>query len=373
MSSPKKKLTVAIVGGGTGGHITPALAVAEELVKRNVEVLFIGSTNGPEKQIVRDAGYRYYGVQSGKLRRYFAWLNIIDAIRVGIGLIQSWILLQRLRPEVVFTKGGYVTVPVAYSASFLEIPIVAHETDVVMGLANRLVAPKATLVCTGFPINAYPKHLQPKLRYTGNPIRPQFLKPLPAQAKVAASLGFAVSRQTLLVMGGSQGALRINELIWESLLDLLEEYQVIHLTGADHIKTADQKKLELGQRLAKRYMPFGYVGDEFIGFLGFADLVISRAGGSLAELSFLKKPTILIPLSIAASDHQRANARVFRRKDAVVYLEETQLTSHTLVKAVEQLMKDGKERQRLSRAIGLFSSPDAAAMIAEVIMAAPKR
>lgn len=365
----QRKLRIVITGGGTGGHITPALAVAEALKKQDVEVVFIGSVNGPEKQLVKQAKLPFYGIQAGKLRRYASWENLIDAFRVVIGLGQAWMLLMRLKPVAVFAKGGFVSVPVAYAAHFLEIPVVAHESDVVMGLANRLVLNKAEVMCTGFPVAAYPSTMRPKLHFTGNPIRELFRQKLPSRATLLDRYELTSSRPVVLALGGSQGARGINRLLLDDLALFLEDFQLIHITGQLDNEWALRTTKQLPPRLLKRYRQFSFVHDELVEYMALADVVVSRSSANvLNELAWLKKPTILIPLPSSASDHQRANAQLFAERSAAKVFEEDQLTSQQLHQELEDLLKDKAQREAMARSIHQFSSPQAVELIAEIIL-----
>lgn len=360
-------MKIVIAGGGTGGHITPALAVASELQKRGCVVTFIGSRGGPERELV--VGYPFFAITAGKLRRYFSLLNCLDAFRVVIGFFESLFLLTRLDPQVVFAKGGYVTVPVVYAAALLNIPVVAHESDAVLGLANRLIASKVKAICTGFPVSFYPRRLQWKLHFTGNPIRELFYRAPTERKKVLTQLGFSLARPTVLVMGGSQGASAINELIFSSLATLLKEVQLIHLTGKRDRDKAEEQRARLPRRLAQRYQVYDFVTDELAEFLTVADVVVSRASANaLAELAYLQKAVILIPLPLAASDHQRANAAIFTKKQAAIVLFQDQLTGDSLTQVIFDLLEDPKQRQDLSRSIHSLSSPSAGRVIAEIVI-----
>lgn len=366
----KNRLNIAIVGGGTGGHITPALAVAEVLKKDHI-IWFVGSSNGPEGEIIRRLHYPFYGIAAGKLRRYASWDNVVDLFRVAFGFFQSLGLFIRQRPDVLFAKGGYVTVPAVYAAALIGIPVVAHESDVVMGLANRLVFSKAKIMCTGFPESAYPAAIRTKLRFTGNPVRSIFRQGIPTKLETMRELDFSLRRPVVLILGGSQGAQPINTLIWSRLPELLELTQVIHLTGSSHYKEAVSVYDHLSPKLQKRYQPFGFVGEELPAYMAVADIVISRASANVtAELAALRKPMILLPLPGAAADHQRANARLYKKKQAAVVVEEVGLTSQQLIAAVARLLDDSEKRAELSKAVRLFDSPQAAQLIADTMVAA---
>lgn len=359
---------VAIVGGGTGGHIMPALAVAEVLRQQRQTISFIGSTGGPEQELVKQANLPFYGIQAGKLRRYLDWRNIVDVVKVVVGIWQAWRLLRRLSPDVVFAKGGYVSVPVVYVASWLNIPVVAHESDAVMGLANRLAAQKATVICTGFPISSYPASLRKKLRFTGNPIRQLFRQKLPDRASLLKKYHLEAKRPILLVMGSSQGAHALNQLVIDGLDALLERWQVIHLTGPADSEWAQQVKQQLPVNRDAAYLPYGFVGEEMAELLSLADVVVSRSSAnSIAELAALGKATVLVPLPSAASDHQRMNARLLAKKEAAVVVEQSELTAESLINLLDELMTDSERLAQLRRSIKAFYSPQAAELIAEAV------
>lgn len=364
-------MKIVVTGGGTGGHLIPALAVALELRSMGCKVYFIGSELGPEKELVEAEKFEFYGIQTGKLRRYFSISNLIDLGRVIVGFLQSYKLLLKIKPQAIFAKGGYVSLPVVYAAAFLEIPIVAHESDVVMGLANKLTLAKANLICTGFPLEYYDKSNRPKLRFTGNPIRPFFYKNSANKKAIMAKLKFVASRPILLVVGGSQGAHEINNLIFEQLAILLSATQIIHLTGEKDLKIAQELKKQLTKKLSDRYLPFGFMKDEIVDFMRCADLVVTRSGANiLSELATLRKPALIIPLPNSASDHQLQNALVLKKQSAAIVLEQANLNSVELASRIIGILADHNQLNSLSRSIGFFSSPKAASIIAEIVIEA---
>jgi UDP-N-acetylglucosamine--N-acetylmuramyl-(pentapeptide) pyrophosphoryl-undecaprenol N-acetylglucosamine transferase len=363
-----KKLKVVIAGGGTGGHVTPAIAVGDALRKQGCEVVFIGSHNGPEREMVAAAKFPFHPIQSGKLRRYAALANITDAFRVALGFFQARNLLARIKPDVVFAKGGFVSVPVVYAAAFLEIPIVVHESDVVMGLANRLAIDKASVVCTGFPIDSYPSELRKKLRFTGNPIRQIFYDKQPTRAEIANKFGLTAARPVVMFIGSSQGAHDINQMVFDQLPVLLEHLQIIHITGVDDLEAAQELKKSLPIKQSKRYLPYGFVKNELPLLMGVSDLVVSRASANvLTELATLRKAVVLIPLPSAASDHQRANATVYQKRGAAIVIEQDDITSSQLAARVIGMLEDKEQLAHLRRSIGFFQSPQAADLIAEIV------
>lgn len=360
---------IVITGGGTGGHIMPALAVAEELRQAGHTVMFIGSSHGPERELVEAQGLEFYGIEAGKLRRYFDWQNFVDSFRVVVGVLQAGLILSRLKPDAIFAKGGYVSVPVAYAASWLGIPVVAHESDAVMGLANRLVSRSAEVVCTGFPVSTYPATLRAKLRFTGNPVRQLVTQKLSTKAELYKKYSLDPKRPTLLFMGSSQGAHPINELVVSALTDLLADWQVIHLAGPADAAWVVEVKAKLPAESKSYYLPYGFVGEDLPELLVLADLVFSRASAnSVAELAALGKATVLIPLPSAASDHQRANAKVIAKQEGSIVVEQSELSSNKLVKLIKKLLADEDQLKALRRNIKAFYSPQAPKLIAEAVV-----
>jgi UDP-N-acetylglucosamine--N-acetylmuramyl-(pentapeptide) pyrophosphoryl-undecaprenol N-acetylglucosamine transferase len=363
---------IVITGGGTGGHVAPALAVAEVLQQQGHTLHFIGSTNSVERELVEHHKIQFSAIQTGKLRRYFSLENLVDFFRVGIGLSQAFFLLIKLKADVIFAKGGYVTVPVVYAAKLLNIPVVIHESDAVMGLANRLIAKQAVTICTGFPSVAE-AHTTAKTVFTGNPIRSVFIGKLPTIEQTRTHLGLEAKLPTALFMGGSQGAHAINQMVLAMLEAVLPKLQIIHLTGERDSGWATKVKQQLPEALRHRYHPFGFVRDELPAFISLADVVVSRASaGVINELAALGKPTILIPLPSAASDHQRANAKILSDKQAAIVLEEQEIDSHQLRNTIDAVLQNNTLQQQLVDNIRSFYISDAATMIADVIVKAAK-
>ncbi|MDP2691429.1 MAG: UDP-N-acetylglucosamine--N-acetylmuramyl-(pentapeptide) pyrophosphoryl-undecaprenol N-acetylglucosamine transferase [bacterium] len=302
MNNPSK--IIIFTGGGTTGHVTKNLIVMSELKKKlsPIELHYLGSNNGKEKELVNRNLCRFHAISTGKFRRYFALESIPDFFRFLRGVWQSFWLLKKIRPNLVFSSGGYVALPVAIGAWMNRIPMITHETDSTPGLANRWIARLAEQVLLGFE-SARP-YFKNNTIFVGNPISPGLFKG--SKEKALHELGFSRQRKTLLVMGGSQGAKQINELVWELLPKLLEHWQVIHLTGKGKMNTSRNDSF---------YQAFEYITDDYTDFLTAADLVISRAGGnSLAELEALNKLAIIIPLRSAAGDHQMKNALEMKKK-----------------------------------------------------------
>ena len=322
---------IVMTGGGTAGHVTPNIALLPNLKKSGFEISYIGSYQGMEKNLIEEQGITYYGISSGKLRRYFNLKNITDPARVVKGFFQAKKLLKKLRPDVVFSKGGFVSVPVVLAAKTLRIPAIIHESDITPGLANKLAIPAAYKVCCNFPetLKYLPKE---KAVLTGSPIRAELLS---GSRNTALSFcKFSSEKPIILVIGGSSGSKFLNDTI-RSLLDIfLKDYQIIHLCGKGNLdKSLNQKA---------GYIQFEYDSGELRDMLAAADLVISRAGAnSICELLALHKPNILIPLSAAASrGDQILNAKSFQKQGFSYVLEEEQLSAETLCEAVKYVFQN---------------------------------
>lgn len=316
---------IVLTGGGTAGHVTPNIALLPKLRELSFEISYIGSYQGIEKDLVEAAGVRYYGISSGKLRRYLDVKNLSDPFKVVKGLGQSIHLLRKIKPDIVFSKGGFVSVPVVLAARFCHIPVIIHESDITPGLANKLAIPAARKVCCNFPETL--KYLPAdKAILTGSPIRQELLTGDAAVAKNYCH--FTSDKPVLLIIGGSTGSRIINDAIRAQLPTLLKDFQIIHLCG----------KGNLDDNLSNTngYAQFEYVSQQLKDMFALADLVISRAGANaICELLALRKPNILIPLSAAASrGDQILNAKSFKKQGFSYVIEEENLTKETLLDAI---------------------------------------
>jgi UDP-N-acetylglucosamine--N-acetylmuramyl-(pentapeptide) pyrophosphoryl-undecaprenol N-acetylglucosamine transferase len=296
---------VLFTGGGTAGHVTPNIALLEAAIGKNWEVAYVGSTAGIEREMIGALGIPYYSVASGKLRRYFSWQNFIDPFFILWGMLQSVVLCLRLRPDAVFSKGGFVAVPLVVAAWLLRVPVISHESDVTPGLANRLTYPFCRKICVTF--EATVRYLPGgKVNVTGTPVRQSLVTGDAATG--LGFLGFSGEKPVLLVFGGSLGAATINIQVRRALPVLLQEFDVVHVVGNGNLETAIEQPGYIN-----RYVQKEFVGEEFGHVLAAAAVVVSRAGAnSLYELLMTRKPHLLIPLGKAASrGDQLDNARVF--------------------------------------------------------------
>ena len=339
---------IILTGGGTAGHVTPNLALLPSLRKEEFEIHYIGSYNGIERRLIEDAGIPYDGISSGKLRRYFDIKNFSDPLRVLKGYGQAKRLMKQYRPDIVFSKGGFVSVPVVLAAKHYKIPVIIHESDMTPGLANKICIPAAKKVCCNFPetLNYLPKD---KAVLSGSPIREELLTGDRLSGLQYA--GLSANRPVILVIGGSLGSVTVNHAVRSILPKLLSQFQVIHICGKGNL---DESLIG-----TSGYVQYEYVDKPLRHLFAAADLIISRAGAnSICEILALRKPNSLIPLSAAASrGDQILNANSFAKQGFSTVLEEEVLTSDTLYQAVSDTYKkrtafiEAMEKSTLNNAV----------------------
>lgn len=325
---------IVLTGGGTAGHVTPNIALLPHLKEAGYEVYYIGSYNGIEKNLMENLGVTYYGISSGKLRRYLDVKNLTDPFRVIKGFSEAKKLMEEIKPDIVFSKGGFVSVPVVVAASKCKIPVITHESDMTPGLANKISSRYAHKVCCNFPETV---PLIPKNRgvLTGTPIRAELLAG--DKAEGLALCGFDSAKPVIMIIGGSLGAQRVNEAMRAILDRLLQRFNVIHVCGKG--KTDESLVGTAG------YKQFEYVNAELKHLFAAADIVVSRAGANaICELLAMKKPNLLIPLSAEASrGDQILNARSFERQGYSMVLEEHEITDAMLFNTIITLYDKRKE------------------------------
>ena len=327
MSDTNQK-KIVLTGGGTAGHVTPNMALLPKLREDGWEILYIGSKTGIEKEICEKNGVDYVAISSGKLRRYMNLKNLSDPFRVIKGFFEASSAIKKFRPDVVFSKGGFVAVPVVAAAAANGVPVISHESDMTPGLANKLAAPFSKKICCNFPETA---ELLPagKGVVSGSPIREAILTGSREEGLRLA--GFDGTRPVILVIGGSLGAQHVNEAIRGILEKLLAKYDIIHICGAGNVDESLSDK--------KGYKQYTFVTEELPHLFAAADLFVSRAGANaICEILALKKPNLLIPLSLAASrGDQILNAKSFAKQGFSKMLEEEDMTAETLEKAIDDL------------------------------------
>lgn len=332
------KKTIVFTGGGSAGHVTPNIAIIKELDASKMNIHYIGSKNGIEKELINKLQIPYYGISSGKLRRYIDFENVKDIFRVLKGCIQARRILKKLKPDLVFSKGGFVSVPVIIAAKSLKIPIFIHESDMTPGLANKISQRFATKIFTSFAETKkyFPEN---KTMVIGSPIRKEILNG--SWEKGRAFLNFSTNRPILTIMGGSLGAKKINEMVRASLKELTSKYQIVHLCGKGNV---DKELLQI-----PGYQQFEYINDELPDILAATDIVITRGGSNaIFEFLALKIPMIIIPLTKQQSrGDQILNAKAFEDKGYSLTIEEEHLTKESLVSSLEYVMSK-KENYQLA-------------------------
>lgn len=347
--------TIVFTGGGSAGHVTPNLAIISKLKKRGWDIQYIGSRDGIEKDIIHHAGISFHHISSGKLRRYFDMKNIKDPFKVVKGIGEAYMLLRKLKPAIVFSKGGFVSVPVIVASWLHRIPVISHESDMTPGLANKISMPFVTRMCVNFPESL--KHIKgDKGICTGLPIRDQILQGKASRAYDLCE--FHKQKPVLLIMGGSLGAQAINKAVRDALDPLLERFQIVHICGKGHVDDTYAKR--------RGYKQFEFINDELADVLAMTDIVLSRAGAtSIFEFLALGKPMLLIPLTRQASrGDQILNAASFEKKGYAHVLFEENVTAETLVQHLDRVYED---RERIVNNIRTTQQSNAADTIVDLI------
>lgn len=346
---------IVLTGGGSAGHVTPNMALVPSLKELGYDIQYIGSYDGIEKKLIEEMQIPYLGISSGKLRRYMSAKNFSDPFRVIKGYREAKQFMKSYKPDIVFSKGGFVTVPVVVAAHKYKIPVIIHESDMTPGLANKLAIPHATKVCHNFPET---KEYLPegKSVLTGSPIREEL-----RHGNKLAGLelcGFTANKPVVMVVGGSLGAKAINDAVRDALPELLKTYQIVHLCG----------KGKMDETLLKTpgYKQFEYIKEEMKDLFAMSDLIISRAGANaICEILALKKPNILIPLPASASrGDQILNAGSFERQGFSMILPEEDITTKCLIDTIHDVYNN---RQTYIDAMSNSEMSDAVSIIVNLI------
>ena len=364
-------LNIAFTGGGTGGHIYPGLAVYDELKKilsgREYKIIWIGSSSGMDRSIVEAAGIEFFGIPSGKLRRYFSLQNITDLFRIAGGFFAARKIIKKQKIKLLFSKGGFVSVPPCAAAASLGIPVFTHESDYSPGLATKINA--RFVSDTGGIFTAYeetakffPVNVRDRITKTGNPVRGIFYGADPAKGR--AFLGLGEDSRILLVLGGSQGAKEINELIRAALPELTSIYTVVHQTGSGN---------ESDVPASDRYKPYPYFKEEMPHVIAAADLVMGRSGAGIWEWAFLGKPMLLLPLRGSGTrGDQVENARFFAQAGAAQVLSfpyiDGKINSDEFLQAVKSLAEDSQKRKIMVEASAKICEKNSAEIIARTLL-----
>ncbi|MFA6407975.1 MAG: UDP-N-acetylglucosamine--N-acetylmuramyl-(pentapeptide) pyrophosphoryl-undecaprenol N-acetylglucosamine transferase [Candidatus Paceibacterota bacterium] len=371
-------MKIVFTGGGSGGHFYPIIAIAEALqdLVREEQLLapnlyYIAPQPFDEKALFEN-GIVYIRIPAGKMRRYFSLLNISDSFLTLTGTLAAIVTLFRIYPDVVVSKGGYASVPTVLAAHLLHIPIIIHESDAKPGRANLLAAKWATKIAISFDSAAeyFPKSVQSKIARTGIPVRKALMRLEPEGAR--QYLGLESSIPTIFILGGSQGAVKINEVVLSALPELVSFANVIHQTGPANFKNVESvsKVVLTKDPHADRYHPINYLNQTSMQrAAGVADIVVSRAGAnSIAEIGLWRKPAILIPIPESVSHDQRTNAYAYAGTGAAVVIEEENLSSHIFAAEIQRIVKDPELSKRMGAAAEGFTDIDAARVLASEVL-----
>lgn len=368
-------MRVLVSGGGTGGHIYPALAVATQLRwEYQAEILYLGSDDGLESELAPATGFPVATVKAGKLRRYISWQTITGVARVPVGIAQAIGIVRRFQANAAFTTGGYVAVPAALAACLNGVPLLMHQEDVPPNLSNKLIAPLATRISVAFAdsVAYFPAH---KTLQLGNPLRQAFLdirQTSPRQAR--SMLGLDAETPLLLVTGGSQGARHLNQTVCHALPDLLAHCQVLQISGKglfDETRALSERKLSGVDEVARRrYRLEPYLDAQMPVALQAADVVLCRAGAAtLSELAVLGKPAILVPLPPAiGGSPQEANAAMFGRKQAAQVIRNDDLSPQVIVEHVLSVILSDALKESMANAALALAKPQATQAIAAAVI-----
>lgn len=369
---PKMK-KIAISGGGTAGHVFPALAVMKEIkkLKKDSDFLYLGSKGGFEAKIIPQEGFRFISIPCGKIRKYFDPIalvqDVVDLIKIPFGLLKSFFVLRKEKPDAIFIKGGYVSLPVGLSASLLKIPFLIHESDLELGLANRVLSRFASKIAVSFPKDFY-NLPQEKLIFSGNPIREKLVEGNKKKALKFFNLG--ENLPTILIIGGSQGARKINYAILDCLPELLKSCQIIHLVGFWDWEDFSKKYHSLADKEKTRYKIFKFLEEKELGLAyAVSDLIVSRGGANvLAEISALGKPSILIPIP----GHQENNIRFYTKKEAGEFISNKVISGKVLSFKIKVLLSHPSYMKKLAKNIKKLSHPGAAKILAKEVLSLRK-
>lgn len=364
---------IVFTGGGTGGHIFPGIAVAEVLQKEtNVPIIWIGSNNATDQAYVRSGGITFYGIPAGKLRRYFSLKNLIDGFKIIGGFFASLVLLLRFRPDFVFSKGGFVSVPPCAAARCLKIPVITHECDFSPGLATRINARFAKRIFISYAKTAafFPHSVQQKLIVTGNPVRLRFYT---ADAETGkAFIRYTGNKPILFVQGGSLGAVQINLLVEQSIIFLAEHFFIVHQTGAQHRMQGDRiKELLAHERpdLSEQYRSFPFIREQMPDVLAASSLVMARAGANtIWEAAAVGKPLLLLPLEKGSSrGDQIENASFFAEQGAAKVLYSGEATVQALCKQLTDFLEHPEQLTAMAHASAALTGEKPAVKIAQLL------
>ncbi|MCL4508740.1 MAG: undecaprenyldiphospho-muramoylpentapeptide beta-N-acetylglucosaminyltransferase [Chloroflexi bacterium] len=361
-------MRIVIAGGGSGGHIYPGLAVAEDLTARDpcCEIQWIGTQHGIEERVLSTQRFRSHFIRAGKLNRFLGRQFVVDLAKVPVGAFDALMLLRQIAPDRVLTCGGFVAVPVGLAAAMLGIPFLALQQDVRPNLANRILAPFATAIAVAFP-DSMTAFRRLNVVVTGNPLRSDLDRG--CGDRLRAQLSWSSQDPCVLVMGGSQGARAINEMVWQHLRQWLEACRVLHVVGGRWVERANEIKTSLPATLTRRYEPRAFLDRDYPDALSLADVVVTRAGAaSLSEIAALGKCAVLIPLPPPRGrSPQESNAALFARHRAAIVLYQRQTSALELLSVVSALLASPARRRELAMAARRLGNPGATRNVSDLL------
>lgn len=372
----KQKKYVLLAGGGTGGHAAPILAIYERLSKNPKIDLCVVGVGSKEEKVFLENIPNYHTIFSGKIHRSFTLRNILELIKICAGLTQATVMLIIRRPDLVFSKGGYASLPIVFAARILRIPYYFHESDIEMGKTNRMMAKKAAKIFVMYPLEYYRGIPKEKMVFSGPILRESFYIKKAPNRKL---FGFENDKPILLITGGSQGSLHLSNKIIETARELLRKYNIIHQAGKHSIEIAEKFRQSLESDLKNSYYVCDFLKKEsgkdmMVAAIEAADLVIARSGSTIVEMAILGKPMILVPWKYSAQDHQLKNAQYFVCKKSAVMITDDQLTKRSLIEHVVELYKDKDQLKTLSlNAKKLFPNNGTEIICAEIIKQLEKK
>lgn len=347
-------MKIILSGGGTGGPVSPLIAIYQEIKKRQpqADFLWVGTKSGPEAKMVSSYGINFQSISSGKLRRYFSWQNFFDPILIFIGFIQSFFIILKYKPNLIMSAGGFVAVPVALAAWILKKPVIIHQQDIRTGLANKIMTPLAKVITVSFAksLKDFP---QQKTSVVGNPVRQEILQ---GNKKAGLNfLGFDENLPVVLVMGGGTGASFLNQLVEKSISELIKFCQVVHLTGSRAVKEINDP----------RYKKFEFLTKEIKDVFAASDLAVTRGGmATLTEFAALAKPTLIIPMP----GQQEENANEFFKNNAAAVIKQQNLNPENFVTAIKELLDSPNELETFRRNMPKVLDTKAAERIVNIIL-----
>lgn len=367
-------MNILFTGGGTAGHVFPIIAIVRKIKEnpnaKNIKFFYIGPKDEFSASLLAQEGIQVRQIFAGKIRRYFSLKNIVDLVfKTPVGFFQAFYYIFVISPDLIFSKGGYGSVPSALAGWILLTPIILHESDVAPGLANKIVSKMAIEVFTAFPVEKTGYFPAEKMLSVGNPIREEICNGDKNKAREMFSL--TGGKPLVLIIGGSQGAQRINNVILAVLPGLLEKFEIIHQTGrANFAQVSAEAKVIMKEGQEKYYHPVEFLNENELPHVYKAsDIIVSRSGaGSIFEIAAVGKPSILVPLANSAQDHQTKNAYVYSANGAAIVMEELNFTPHFLMERLEYLFSKPEEMKKMGEKAKSLSKPDAAKVVAEYLV-----